>query len=362
MRILFPLITSISFEADVKPWLDPAAFASDPLTLHIDAFAFQNFVDRVLRGQPKTENSPLAIRHLQKSLTLLRQTLIGDNDERRIADTTIGAVLKLATAALFYGDFKTARQHMQGLGRMVQLRGGLQALNHFPALLMEVLRCDLSITLLMNLDPIFFNQADKLTLKLPSRVLETPDTTITSAKTTQFLSSLNEDLAKIWFATKKFCLMVNMDAETGTPLQPATIHETMTSVMYRLIHMKFSPGTPDETVRLGLLVFTHHIFLQGQNIRIHCEEFSQNYRNHIMGGMAVSVPHSVMVWLLIVGAVSLFDPSREPWLGNSLLEWTWKLGLNSWEDLQAVLMESMWIPILDGHAGAQIYNSIAAIR
>ena len=357
-RILFPLLTSINYNAaDIKPWLDPSVFASDPLTLHINAFAYQNFVDTILRRRPRTENSPLASQHLQKSLALLRGTLVGDNDEKRIADATIGAVLKLATAAMFYGDFKTAWQHMQGLGKMVHLRGGLQAFNYFPTLLMEILRCDLSIALLMNLDPVFYSEANDSML----RILTTPDTTVPSTETTQFLSSLDQNLTKVWLATKRFCLMVNMDAETGTPLLPTTLHETMTSLMYRLLHMTFPPGTPDETIRLGLLVFTNHVFLQGKGIHIHCEEFSQNYRNHLMGGMMVSVPHHVMLWLLMVGAVSLFDQSQEPWLVYSLLEWTWKLGVRSWEDLQAVLMESMWIPVLDGHAVAEVYGSLVTI-
>lgn len=138
MPILFPLLFEIGFQPGRIPWTHPSEW--DPVALYIDAFATQTFIDRVLRNLPQSEVNPVATRHLQKGLQLLRERLQGPDHEAKISDATITIVLDLATAALFHGDSETAKKHIFGLGKMTDLRGGLQALKGNPALLVEILR------------------------------------------------------------------------------------------------------------------------------------------------------------------------------------------------------------------------------
>lgn len=51
-----------------------------------------------------------------------------DRGEDQIADGTILAVLKLALFEAIFGRVEAYRVHMQGLGRIVALRGGLEGL------------------------------------------------------------------------------------------------------------------------------------------------------------------------------------------------------------------------------------------
>jgi hypothetical protein len=97
------------------------------VALHINALTIQSFVDRVLNCQPAEMVNSVAALHHQKGLMLLRQRLEGDDDEAKVFDDTISAILKLASAAQLDGVAEVAKQHMQGLRKMVDLRGGLGA-------------------------------------------------------------------------------------------------------------------------------------------------------------------------------------------------------------------------------------------
>ncbi|KAK7402567.1 hypothetical protein QQX98_011672 [Neonectria punicea] len=75
----------------------------------------------------------------------------------KVSDSTIGVVVKLASAAHFNGDYQIAKRHMEGLRKMVDLRGGMDALKG-KQFFVEVLRCDLGIAILDGSKPLFFRQ------------------------------------------------------------------------------------------------------------------------------------------------------------------------------------------------------------
>lgn len=96
------------------------------------------FVDRVLRRQENSRNL-VAMLHFQKGLMILRERLLGDNDEAKVSDSTMGVVMKLASVAHFNGDYQASKHHMEGLRQMVDLRGGLGVFRG-TQLLVEILR------------------------------------------------------------------------------------------------------------------------------------------------------------------------------------------------------------------------------
>ncbi len=122
MRIAFPLLMAIGYRADNREWLD--LIGSDSAALHITAFAVESFIDRILCKQENTINLAAMI-HFQKGTNIIHERLLGHDEEKKISDSTIGTVLKLASAAHFCGDFNASQHHMEGIRRMVDLRGGL---------------------------------------------------------------------------------------------------------------------------------------------------------------------------------------------------------------------------------------------
>lgn len=136
MGVIFPLLVGIGFQADTSESLYPMVL--DSAALHITAFAVEGFIDKILRGKVNDPNPP-AILHFQKGLRLLRERLLGEDDDTKISDSTISIVLKLASIALFDRDQQASKTHMDGLHKIVSLRGGMDAIED-PRLLREMVR------------------------------------------------------------------------------------------------------------------------------------------------------------------------------------------------------------------------------
>lgn len=71
------------------------------------------------------EDSPTAMYHLSNSLMHVRERL---ESEEALADSTMGLVTSLITQEQIRNQHKAARVHMDGLVRMIELRGGLGSL------------------------------------------------------------------------------------------------------------------------------------------------------------------------------------------------------------------------------------------
>ena len=176
----------------------------------------------------------------------------------------------------------------------------------------------------------------------------------------EFVHGFDERLSELWTVARKFCLLANLGTQTGMLVPPATIYGTMTAVMYRLLRMDFAQCSLNETVRLGLLAFTYHIFLQWQDVRLPHHHFSETYRHHLLcADLEKIVPSRVLLWLLMTGVISLFRISEEPWLARLLLKHFEECRVSKWEELQDILKSSMWIPLLDEKQGKQSYELVA---
>ena len=129
-------MAAISFQRHEKNWFE--AVGLDLAALHITVFAIEEFIDRILHRREKSDNVAARL-HLQEGLRLLRERLLGDDDEKKISDSTVSAVLKLVVAAHFDGDFLASKHHINGLRRIVDMRGGLETFRG-KAILTEMLR------------------------------------------------------------------------------------------------------------------------------------------------------------------------------------------------------------------------------
>ena len=221
-------------------------------------------------------------------------------------------------------------------------------------------RCDLGIALLANSDPVFYRQPAEPLPDYPEQVISSCFPGIYAHEDMQLVQDRNGRLAEVWLVMKKFCLLANLSTQTRMLIQSATIYGTMTAVMYRLLRMGFAPGTLDESSRLGLLAFTHHIFLQWQDTKLPSHPLSDSYRNYLQAhALGDTIPPRLSLWLLMIGAISLFSLSDEMWLADYLRRQTERCGVKTWKDGQEILKSSMWISLLDDKSGKHIYDSLS---
>lgn len=209
----------------------------------------------------------------------------------------------------------------------------------------------------------FFRQPLEPVPKYPEKLLPASDDDKTwlQDNTLESVRDLDQELATAWQVMRRFCILIKLGAQMHRLIYPQIILETMTAVMYRLLHMglKFATLSIDEGVRLGLLAFCHHVFLQWQDTKLPYDHFRVTYKNCMLALNLVDGGSSrLMLWLLITGANSLFDISDEPWLYGSVRDHAEQCQVSTWKGMQEVLKSFMWIALLDDQSGKQIYDSL----
>ncbi|RDW63274.1 hypothetical protein BP6252_10819 [Coleophoma cylindrospora] len=352
-KVIFPLMAAISFPRDNQGWL--YLIDVDTAALHITIFAIESFIDKILRHQVNSVNLPARL-HFQEGLRLLRGRLLSEDDDTRISDSTMGVVLKLAGAAHFDGDFATSKHHMNGLRRMVDLRGGLDVFQG-KYLLEEMLRCDLGIAILNGSDPVFYYRPTEPVINYPERLLVASHDKICFNDGIELIQIMDHDLAIAWQVLRRFCFMVNVGTQTQRLMAPELVYETMTAVTYRLLHMHFADDSIAEAIRNGLLAFSYHIFLQWQDIKLPYDYFPTTYKDCILGLENIDgVSSQLVLWLLMTGANAVFNVSDEAWLRKYLREYIHRCQVKNWNGMRDVLKSFMWIELLDEQPEKQIYE------
>ncbi|CAG7563920.1 unnamed protein product [Fusarium equiseti] len=149
--------------------------------------------------------------HFAKTLRLLQERLHSP-DENAISDATIMVVVMLGLSAELIGDSGAAEKHVDGLKRIVELRGGLEGLRFDnPRLPAKVCRVDLGLVLRFGCEPVFFTKDDiSWNPYLPPQVL--------MKKTTQhpeaFIKTLDPRLANVWKDLHEFSTLGNLAYQT----------------------------------------------------------------------------------------------------------------------------------------------------
>jgi hypothetical protein len=227
------------------------------------------------------------------------------------------------------------------------------------ALVLIVYRCDLGIALLANSDPVFYRSPVDPLPDYPAQVISSLSSSLYSQNDLHLFQDLNKPLVEAWVFMKKFCSLANLGTQTRMLIEPATIYGSMIAIMYRLLRMGFAENTLEESLRLGLLAFSQHVFLQWRDMRLPDHPFSMSYRNHLRSySLGNMIPPRISLWLLMIGAVSFFNIPDELWLVDCLRKQTERCGVKTWKDGQENLKSSMWISLLDDDFGKQVFETL----
>ncbi|KAK6524280.1 hypothetical protein TWF694_005934 [Orbilia ellipsospora] len=363
-KVLFPLEPCFSFEKHKSQWWD--ALMQDPAYINTVAFMSHTYVN-LIRGYPGRSLTNDSTIHLVKTVHLLRQRLTAGPGPLLYSDSTMYIVLMLATYAHMIGETQTARHHMLGLRKLILMRGGLRTFRN-SKLILEVLRTDLGISLHNGLRPVFY--------------LDTPffeplepypnNTQFLVARggprhqpndAEKFFKDIDPGLLQAWIFMKEFAALMNVTYGTENRLPQDTLLNTMTSIMYRLIDMHFSPNSMDETIRLGLLAFCSHVFLRWQTVRLGYTHLPYAYKSSLVNlNFSKDFSPQVMLWLLMVGAISIFERDDDVWLKPWLKVNIDLCGVESWGEMRGKLKELMWVELVQDEAGEEAYNSCVGER
>lgn len=100
-------------------------------------FSTKTYIDCLSGHQPSSWGS----HHFIKAIRLLRERFQSGAYELQVSSITISVILALAVHAYIMGDLAAAGHHMAAVCKIIDLKGGVDAVRENPKLLIEVLRC-----------------------------------------------------------------------------------------------------------------------------------------------------------------------------------------------------------------------------
>ncbi|KIN08820.1 hypothetical protein OIDMADRAFT_175530 [Oidiodendron maius Zn] len=358
-QILFCLESCILFERRAEEWIAPMAV--DSAYLHSRIFSSQYFFDAILPRKPST-SSALTSSHYLKTIRLLRDRLEHDSDQVRLSNTTAAAVLSLACHAHIAGDSKSARHHLDGLRRIVNLRGGIATFRENSKL------CDIGMVLHSGSKPAFFNNSSRagnfppypnLTPFLELRGHSAADKYHTPAI---YLDGIDKELAQTWRVISEFCAVINFAVQSEQRISTETFLDTMASVIYRLLDMRFDANSKNEAIRLSLLAFSSSIFLHWKRFGMSYPHLVSVYKDCLARMTLSEIPPQLLLWILVVGAISILDAANIEWLNPVLLTNIDICEIESWNTMQDLLKSFIWIGLIHDKPGKEVFDTALSYR
>lgn len=175
--------------------------------------------------------------------------------------------------------------------------------------------------------------------------------------TTIFLVDIDDALVRAWRVLTRFCQLINLATISQHRIPTEMYLDTMTSVIYRLMDMSFEVGSADEALRLGLLAFSTSVFLQWKQLGRPYNHLTSVYRDSLVSIGSSHLASPLLLWLYVVGAISVLEPADIEWLKP----WLWANvdlhGIHSWSDLRSVLEPFMWIGLIHDGPSKGIFPS-----
>lgn len=213
--------------------------------------------------------------------------------------------------------------------------------------------------------PVFFNNTCSTDLFLPypdlTLLLNLEKRTRTDFQyDSAMLDGIDEELARAWGVMSHFSLVINFAVDSGQLLSAETFVETMASVIYRLLVMRFKSGSRSESIRLGLLAFSSNIFLQWKHLGMDYPHLASAFKGSIVRLISTNVSSQFMLWLLMVGAVSVFGAADDQWLESLLYVNMSFCGIDSWNKMRDLLQSFIWIGLVYDKHGKSVFESVIA--
>ena len=117
--------------------MEPLTF--DAAHLHAAALGTKMYIRLTFGCESHGATGGTAI-HFGEALRILRERLSSSDESKKTSDSTMLVVIVLALYARTVGDYSSAKNHMEGLRKMTELRGGVASITARTMLAMEVFR------------------------------------------------------------------------------------------------------------------------------------------------------------------------------------------------------------------------------
>ncbi|RYP11329.1 hypothetical protein DL764_000147 [Monosporascus ibericus] len=339
--VLFPPQFCSKFDMVKSIWVN--------CVLADEASSYVDFFER------KPGISSKALYHISKAYGLVNLKLSGPES---VSDNAIAAVVTLAIYQQIHQQHSTGLIHLNGLYRMIQLRGGIARLmKENRALALKPLRLDVELAL-QNGSPLF--RSDAVPVNAVSGDSRT--TKEQPRSTAPWFSHIMLDVLN--FAS----LLNGREREGRTKLDPLNYTETLLSLLYRLIDVaplgqprSMSGGLYDDVAHLAMLAFMTTLLPEYGRDRSSYLLLSNRLEStiqdfHVTSADTPDSGLSLLLWTLFISGVSVLKREDHWWLSFFILETCERLDLYDWPAVRRQLCEFPWVYTLHDVPGRYLWE------
>ncbi|KAI9658306.1 MAG: hypothetical protein M1821_002439 [Bathelium mastoideum] len=331
-------------------WTDPVLFN---VTLQLSAFHLEK-----LHGRGYEHSSRLQA----ESIRLLRER-VEDHPETCAHDQTISAVAGLAAIEHEKGNMRMVQMHIDGLKRMVIVRGGLGAIRMSNAMVANIVFC-------------MFIAADEA---FPTIDLEVKDEKphwysqrLPQVEQRDYLDLEACGVALEFAAVMKDVRLLAQCYQTADDTDSAEHYLSVLSFlcasMQRIVSLP-SPQLeePDcyhftEACRSAMIV---HVFSQWcghqPDPSIIVSAAQHNLKTHLKQVLFPGVTNPLLLWLLSAGAVAALGAPERAWFVGHLAAMVDELEIRSWEQMRGRLKRVIWHEHQDEGSHNLVWQEVEAL-
>ncbi|KAH8884199.1 hypothetical protein GQ53DRAFT_698369, partial [Thozetella sp. PMI_491] len=306
-------------------------------------------------------SSPEALAHLSRAFTLVKQRLKSDE---ALSDSTMMIIVMLITQEQVRNGRIDAEVHYAGLRRMVELRGGLDGLEHNLPLLLKICKTDLTYALQFGQPILFFRD------RMPAMraLLRSRGFTFDQSPSASTMRDprMDSQLGSLFLEAVDLAYLLN-----HYPTKPVVgiieWLELLVSIGGRLVQLHPLQNTRklthiDAAYHIGLTVFIMTLFLQIDGRRVARYDLVTLHLRHALDGLEEGVEDALALWVMLVGAIWMSDGSDGSWLIERIAKITKRLGHDSWDDVLAFVGGFPWVHIMHDKPSRDAWMAAMALQ
>ncbi|KAF1965631.1 hypothetical protein BU23DRAFT_488769 [Bimuria novae-zelandiae CBS 107.79] len=350
-RLIHTFLHKIAFQyypLDLSTTSNPFLISWWPLALRDPALFHVSLqtacLDEELWAQKGFQTSELL---MADSVALLRRKV--EDTSLAVQDGTMNSVITLAAIEFGKGNVKVGQMHVDGVRRLVNMRGGISAVRQTSPLTARMVSW---VSMLVMRQPQFEAQDDPGTGSGVPPIPEWQLESFTSDGNTWCASDDDLDMS-----TKNvfMCLRNVFHRANRTPLAPTHLHDLAIFVIHRLFSISPDPQAPpaspySNSIRLALVLYmfiiqgptyySHAVILQDivTQYTSHLEQLDSNFR----------IYDALDVWLCAIGLVAATGTADYQWFASRAGTIAASLALNGWEDVFLQIKRVLWLDLPHG--------------
>ncbi|KZL71020.1 hypothetical protein CT0861_10081 [Colletotrichum tofieldiae] len=321
----------------------------------------------------KEHESPEAIAHMTQAFALVNQRLSGPD---AISNPTIALVCMLICQESVRGDLEKYKTHLLGLVRMVELRGGIHVLEENDDVLQKICRLnegsgvqaksavsrsDIQYALHTESPALYAYDA------MPQRVMqEICHNGIQSQRPMAAIFSTAEPTLRQLIRDVDSISVLFNNCKRNSKLKAHEFSATILSLGYRLLRVQGQESRSLEAIQeaclLGFVCFYTTLLLQfGRQRHLLYEKLSRRLKTSVDGLLPICHhPHfqPTSIWLLMIGAISVFERKEDIWLLPALVRVSELMHLKTWDAMRNELKEYPWIRAIHNEQGKRVWDKV----